>query len=41
LGRIKNIPLYVLQIPPLTDPTQSALVGQYIIQTLQQMSATS
>jgi hypothetical protein len=38
LGRIKNIPLYVLQIPPLTDPTQSALVGQYIFQTLQQMS---
>ncbi len=39
LGRIKNIPLYVLTIPPLTDPTQSALVGQYIIQTLQQMAA--
>jgi len=39
LGRIKSIPLYVLTIPPLTDPTQSALVGQYIIQTLQQMAA--
>ncbi len=39
LGRIKNIPLYVLTIPPLTDPTQSALVGQYITQTLQQMAA--
>lgn len=39
LGRIKNIPLYVLTIPPLTDPTQSATVGQYIIQTLQQMAA--
>ncbi len=38
LGRIKNIPLYVLQIPPLTDPTQSTLVGQYIVQTMQQMS---
>jgi hypothetical protein len=24
----------------LTDPTQSALVGQYIIQTLQAMAAT-
>ena len=40
LGRIKNIPLYVLTIPPLTDPTQSALVGQYITQTLQQMAAS-
>ena len=40
LGRIKDIPLYVLDIPLLTDPTQSALVGQYIIQTLQQMAAT-
>ncbi|MGB6518334.1 MAG: hypothetical protein WBE79_07520 [Candidatus Cybelea sp.] len=39
LGRIKNIPLYVLTIPPITDPTQSALVGQYITQTLQQMAA--
>lgn len=38
LGRIKDIPLYVLTIPPLTDPTQSALVGQYIVQTMQQMS---
>jgi hypothetical protein len=40
-GRTKNIPLYVLQTPPLTDPSQSALVGQYIVQTLQQMSAAS
>jgi hypothetical protein len=40
LGRVKNIPLYVLQIPPLTDSTQSALVGQYIIQTMQAMAAT-
>ena len=40
LGRIKNIPLYVLTIPPLTDPTQSELVGQYITQTLQQMAAS-
>jgi hypothetical protein len=41
LGRIKNIPLYVLTIPPITDPTQSALVGQYITQTLQQMAAAA
>ena len=39
LGRIKSIPLFVLNMPPLTDPTQAALVGQYILQTQQQMAA--
>ncbi|MBV8577268.1 MAG: hypothetical protein JOZ58_19780 [Acetobacteraceae bacterium] len=39
LGRIKNIPLYVLNLPRLTDPNQSALVGQFILQTMQPMAA--
>lgn len=38
-GRIKHIPLSVINLPPLTDPTQAALVGQYILQTQQQMAA--
>jgi hypothetical protein len=39
LGRIKHLPLCVINLPPLTDPTQAALVGQYILQTQQQMAA--
>jgi len=39
LGRIKEIVPYTLTLPVLTDPTQAALAGQYILQTQQQALA--
>lgn len=36
LGRIKRIVPYKIVVPPLTDPQQSALVSQYILQTLKE-----
>lgn len=36
LGRIKRIVPCKIVVPPLTDPAQSALVNQYILQTLKE-----
>ena len=39
LGRIKRIVPYTIKVPPVPDPAQSALVGQYILETMKEMSA--
>jgi hypothetical protein len=39
LGRIKRIVPYKIVVPPLTDPAQSALVSQYILQTQKEAAA--
>jgi hypothetical protein len=36
LGRIKRIVPCKIVVPPLNDPAQSALVSQYILQTLKE-----
>lgn len=36
VGRIKRIVPYTIQLPTLSDPTQAALAGQYILQAQQQ-----
>jgi len=40
LGRIKRIVPYKIIVPALTDPQQSALVGQYITATLKEAAGT-
>lgn len=40
LGRIKRIVPYKIIVPTLTDPQQSALVSQYILQTLKEAAGT-
>ncbi len=40
LGRIKRIVPYKIIVPALTDPQQSALVSQYILQTLKEAAGT-
>jgi hypothetical protein len=39
LGRIKRIVPFTINVPKLTDPAQNALVGQYILETLKELSA--
>lgn len=39
VGRIKRIVPYTIQLPTLSDPTQAALAGQYILQAQQQTPA--
>ncbi len=41
IGRIKRIVPYTITLPVLTDPTQAALAGQYILQAQQQAATLS
>lgn len=41
LGRIKRIVPYTIQLPVLSDPTQAALAGQYILQAQKEAASLS
>jgi len=41
LGRIKRIVPCKIEVPELTDDTQAALVGKYILETLKETAAAT